>query len=139
MSTRDALTFCVCAQSCPTLCHQRDYSLPGSSVGGILQTRILERVAISFSRGPSQPRDQTPVSCVSCLGRPILYRQRRRGGRWSLGSGPKSQPANAVGEANLKLRHFKSWEGLEWLSCPENHDVSTWLVGPLEWHQVYTF
>jgi len=36
-----------------------DYSLPGSSVHGILQARILEWVAISFSRGSSQPRDQT--------------------------------------------------------------------------------
>ena len=36
-----------------------DYKLPGSSVRGILQARILEWVAVSFSRGSSQPRDQT--------------------------------------------------------------------------------
>ena len=40
-------------QSCPTLCDPTDYSLPGSSVHGILQARILEWVAISFSRGSS--------------------------------------------------------------------------------------
>ena len=40
-----------------------DYSLPGSSVHGILQARILEWVAISYSRGSSRPRDQTWVSC----------------------------------------------------------------------------
>ena len=40
-------------------------SLPGFSVHGILQERILECVAISFSRGPSQPRDQTRVSCIA--------------------------------------------------------------------------
>ena len=40
-------------------------SLPGSSVHGILQAGILERVAISFSRGSSQSRDQTPVSCMA--------------------------------------------------------------------------
>ena len=40
------------------------YSLPGSSVHGILQARVLEWVAISFSRGSSQPRDQTHVSCT---------------------------------------------------------------------------
>ena len=40
-------------QSCPTLCNVMDYSLPGSSVHGILQARILEWVAISFSRGSS--------------------------------------------------------------------------------------
>ena len=41
-------------------------SLPGSSVNGILQTRILERVALPSSRGSSWPRDQTHVSCISC-------------------------------------------------------------------------
>ena len=47
---------------CPTLCDPMDCSLPGSSVHGIFQARILEWVAISFSRGSSQPRDQTQVS-----------------------------------------------------------------------------
>ena len=42
---------CVCAQSCPTLCDSMDCSPPGSSVHGILQARILEWVAISFSHG----------------------------------------------------------------------------------------
>ena len=51
-------------------CDPMDYSLPGSSVHGISQARILEWVAISTSRGSSQPRDQTQVSC---LGRWILY------------------------------------------------------------------
>ena len=53
---------CVCvlvAQSCMTLCDPMGYSLPGSSVHGILQTRILEWVAILFSRESSEPRDQT--------------------------------------------------------------------------------
>ena len=47
-----------------TLCNPVDYSLPGSSVHEILQARILEWVAISFSRGSSQPRDWTQVSCI---------------------------------------------------------------------------
>ena len=51
-------------QSCPTLCNPMDCSPPGSSIHGIFQTRILEWVAISFSRGSSQPRDRTPVSCI---------------------------------------------------------------------------
>ena len=46
------------AQSCLTLCYPVEYSPPGSSVYGIFQARILEWVAISFSRGSSQPRDQ---------------------------------------------------------------------------------
>ena len=50
------------AQSRPTLCGPMDSSPPGSSVHGILQARILEWVAIPFSRGSSQPRDQTQVS-----------------------------------------------------------------------------
>ena len=52
------------AQSCPTLCNPMDCSLPGSSVHGIFQARIQEWVAISFSRGSSQLRDQTQVSCI---------------------------------------------------------------------------
>ena len=51
-------------QSCPTLCNPMDCSLPGSSVHGILQARILEWVAIS-SRGSSRPRDQTYISCLA--------------------------------------------------------------------------
>ena len=47
------------AQSCLTLCDPMDCSPPGSSVHGILQARILEWVAISFSRGSSRSMDQT--------------------------------------------------------------------------------
>ena len=53
------------AQSCPTLCDPMDCSPPGSSVRGILQARILEWVAISFSRGSSRPRDWAQVSCIA--------------------------------------------------------------------------
>ena len=54
----------VKVKSCLTLWDPMDCSLPGSSVHEILQARILEWVAISFSRGSSQPRDQTRVSCI---------------------------------------------------------------------------
>ena len=53
------------AQLYSTLCNSMDYSPPGSSVQGILQARILEWVAISYSRGSSWPRNQTPVSCIA--------------------------------------------------------------------------
>ena len=53
------------SQSCPTLCDPMDCSLPGSSVRGILQARILEWVAVPFCRGSSLPRDQTQVSCIA--------------------------------------------------------------------------
>ena len=52
-------------QSCPTLCNPMDCSLLGSSVHGILQARILERVAIPFSRGSSQLRDRKRVSSTA--------------------------------------------------------------------------
>ena len=54
-------------QSCQTLCESMDHSLPGSSVNGILQARILEWVAISFSRGLNLHLN------ISCIGRWVLY------------------------------------------------------------------
>ena len=53
------------AQWCPALHDSMDCSPPGSSVHGILQARILEWVAFPFSRGSSQPRDQTQVSRIA--------------------------------------------------------------------------
>ena len=52
-------------QSCPILCDPMDCRLPGSSVHGFLQVRILEWVAIPFSRGSSQPKNRTQVSCIA--------------------------------------------------------------------------
>ena len=52
------------AQSCPSLCDFMDCSLSGSSVHRILQARILEWVAIPFSRGSSRPRDRTQVFSI---------------------------------------------------------------------------
>ena len=60
------------AQSHPTLCGPMDCSLPGSSIHGIFQARMLAWVAISFSRGCSRPRDRMHISCVSCIARRIL-------------------------------------------------------------------
>ena len=54
-----------------TLCNLMDCSLSGSSVHGILQARILEWVAMPSSGGSSQPRDQTRVSYVYCIGRRV--------------------------------------------------------------------
>ena len=52
-------------QSCPTPCDPMDCTLPGSSVRGILQARILEWDAISYARGSFQPRTRTWVSCIA--------------------------------------------------------------------------
>ena len=70
MAVKPYCCCCLVAKVCLPLCNPMDCSLPGSSVRDILQARILEWVAISFSRGLSQPRDQT---CVSYIGRQILY------------------------------------------------------------------
>ena len=66
------MEYCVCVhakllQSCLTLCDPIDYSPPGSSVHGILQARTLEWLTMPSSRGTSQPRDRTQISCVSCI------------------------------------------------------------------------
>ena len=76
-------TCCLVAHSCPTLCDPVDYSWTGSSVHAISQARIMEWVAISFSKGSSQSRDQTCVSCIASVfftaeppGEPQYDRQR---------------------------------------------------------------
>ena len=56
-----------------TLCDSLNFSLPGSSVHGIFQARILEWVTSSYSEGSSPPRDQTCISCVSGISIRILY------------------------------------------------------------------
>ena len=68
-------------QLCLNVCDPMDCNLPGSSDHGILQARILERGAKTSSRGSSQPRDQT---CVSCL----LH--------WLVGSLPLAPPRKRV-------------------------------------------
>ena len=64
MKPRSFSVYVLVTQSCPTLCDLMDYSLPGSSVHETFQSRILEWVAISFSRGSSWSRDWTQVSCI---------------------------------------------------------------------------
>ena len=62
---------CCLVASVLSFCDPVDCSPPGSSVLEIFQARILEWVVISSSRGSSQPRDRT---CISCIGRRVLYR-----------------------------------------------------------------
>ena len=65
----DHIPAVLVTQSCPTLCNPTDYSPPGFSVHGILQARILEWIAISFSRGTSQQESNPGF----LHGRQILY------------------------------------------------------------------
>ena len=60
---------CHVPQSCPTLCHPVDCNLPGCLSMGSSRQEYWS----GFSRGSSQPRDRTHVSCISCTGRWILY------------------------------------------------------------------
>ena len=149
------------AQLCLTLCKPTDCSPPDSSVQGILQPRILEWVAISFSRGSSRPRDQTQVSCI--VGRFLLSdllespRNRSSGGSllqswrgvpflWI--SGGKKKVVLIVdlgGSAPIAQSHFskaKVFQTLPFLeffscecSCPRipGPKTTTWIVwaGPL--------
>ena len=64
---------CLVTKSCLTLCNPTDCSLPGSSVRGISQARVLEWVSVSSSRGSSRPKDQTHLSYISCITRRVLY------------------------------------------------------------------
>ena len=107
----------VCAQSYPTLCFPMGCSLPGSSVHGILPARILEWVAISSSWGSSQPRDGNRVSCVSCIGRRVLYDQ----ATWEAPIERKEErlEVNDVYQLNLSIFQEKnSFPGLV-SNCPE--------------------
>ena len=65
LDTFSSVQFSSVTQLCPTLCDPMDCSLPGSSVHGILQARILEWVATSFSRGSSQFRNRTYMAYIA--------------------------------------------------------------------------
>ena len=86
------------SQSCPTLCHPTDYSLLYPSVHGIFQARVLEWVAISFSRGSFPPRDRTQVSRI--VGRGFTFWTTREALSfktvWYLGGNTASQVALVV-------------------------------------------
>ena len=66
-------------QSCPTLCHPMSCSLPGSSVYGNSSGKNIGVGCMPSSRGSPQPRDQTCVSYVSCIGRQVNYHQSHLG------------------------------------------------------------
>ena len=77
------------SQSCLTLCHPMDYSLLGSSVHGIFQARVLEWIAMSFSRGPSRPRNRTQVSRIAgrrftvwATREALISHSRKPGSKW---------------------------------------------------------
>ena len=86
-------------QSCLTLCDPMDCSLPDSSIHGIFQARILERVAISFSRKSSRPRDWTRISCI--IGRWFTI--------WATREGVGSQATEQTADPDEKGRSGEQW------------------------------
>ena len=93
------------ARSCPAFCDPTDCSPPGSSVHGAFQARILEWVAISFSRGSSPPRDQTRVSHTAGRLFTIL----------AITATPKSADP---------LRKRSCWRKLTFWSCPRQSPLT---------------
>ena len=93
-------------------CDPMDCSLPGSSVHGILQQRVLQWVAISFSRRCSQPRDQTQVSCIT--GRFFT--------EWATREAPYSQQYSSILKLSCNLWCTDIWGG---------RVLSIWAIGKL--------
>ena len=103
LEKKSQVTQVLVAQSCPTLCDPMDCSPPGSSVHGIFQARILEWVAISFSRGFFQPRDRARVSCMQAGSLPSEPPGKLKGPSLLLEWQSHTRKAVSV---SLKKRHF---------------------------------
>ena len=97
LTTENNNGVCVClvAHLCPTFCDPVDCNQPGSSVHGILQARILEWVAFSFSRGSSWSRDRTRVSYI--IGRFFTI--------WAT----REAPNTSEGKTLLKVITRRTW------------------------------
>ena len=123
---------CMCAQSLShvRLCDPMDCSLIDSSVNGIFQARILEQVAISYSKRSSQSRYQTRISCMSWIGRQIFFFFLNHWATWealsehrnqwkhsfNVGTPSKSQPLTYFSLLFLKFRGTDIWLIFSWLS-----------------------
>ena len=110
------VSYCCCcsvAKLCLTICDPMDCSPPSSSVHGVFQARILEWVATSSSRGSSQTRDWTRISCT---GRWILYHWATREAQ--LVTIPESSEPDETGSRNDS--HQKHSAG-KWLLSDGTH------------------
>ena len=110
-TVQDGVQSSKISSSIRILCDPRDCSLPGFSVHGISQARILEWVAISFSKGASQPRDQTHISCI---GRWIPSTNARDVGDTSLIPGSRRFPGGGNGNP---LQDRSQSTGLQRVIC----------------------
>ena len=92
---------CLVSKSWLTLWNPVDCSLPGSSVHGVSQARMLEWTAVSYSRGSSWPRNGT---CISCTGGYILY-------HWATWEVQKKECFHMHKKGRKKKRRIKEWKG----------------------------
>ena len=106
-------------QSCLTLCNTMDCSPPGSPVHGILQARILEWVAILFSRGSFWPSKQTQVSCITHLL-----------SLWDLVSSTSAHPTTQAGNRQSPFTLLSPC-----LPCPINHQIPPTSNSLSSWHK----
>ena len=106
-------------------CDPMDGSPPGSSLQGISQARILEQIAISFSRGSSWPKDRTHVSWI---GRSVLY-------HWATQKAPS---ANRDGFSPFQLEcllfpHFALGKASSSILNGSGENGHSWLVPDFSW------
>ena len=127
----DGMCVCEVAQSCPTLCDPMDCSLTGSSVHGIFQARVLEWVAISFSRGSSPPRNRTPVSRIA--GRCFTVWATRNSGGMLYGNSASLRETRqivlfltTVCESTIKSVKILLDETKQCMCCLQMHDGFFW-------------
>ena len=96
-----------------------DWSLPGFSTHGVFQARVLEQVAISFSRGSSWPRDWTPVPCVSCVA----------GGFFTTELQERFlQAGSKEGHCNLVKSLWQKWCSSIWRQIPLWRKMTLWVA-----------
>ena len=118
------------AQSCLTLCDPMDYSLPGSSVDGIFQAIVLQWIAMSFSRGSSQPRDRIQVSrivdrhCTVWTTREVLLLLLSRFSSVPLCATPEMAAHQAP--PSLRFSRQERWSGLPFPSPVHESEKWKW-------------
>ena len=111
-------------------CDPMDCNPPGSSVHGIFQARILEWVAISFSRGSSPPRDRTPVSCID---RWILYHRAPWEAHVHIRHVIKKHVKSLAGKVKVEISFFSfsfifiSWRLITLQYCSGFCHTLTWI------------
>ena len=123
----------VSCWSCSTLwtwtCDPMDCSLPGSSVHSLLQARILEWLAIPFSRGSSQPRDQTWVSCIAGIFFAIWATRKPPATGWSWLSDPDHSWQSPHFRKAL-LANTKYIQILETFNKSKTYNFHLWIHSP---------